>query len=734
MLQAALEYIARGFAVFPLKPGEKVPHGTLVPNGVKDATRDADQIRRWWKESPNANVGVALGEVSGFFCVDLDDGATEEDLKTFPRTITTKTRDGYHLYFKMPAGGIKNGEFDLSKASGRASTAKANVRATHYYVVGVGSVVNGWEYTWHSDLGGELSPLEAQAADAPPWLLGAKNAVPSNTSQAPVAATPGVTPGSRHDKLKSMAVAARKKGKTMEQVSQELTKFNLEKCKPPKAADEIEKIVMWAFAQVETDVVDEGEPKNPGNSPYKLRETFVDDMMYRENGVCSIRYHRQEFFRSTGKNYKSMEDAAIENEINHWLIHVGKQYLAGKEVVNQIKKLLRLQPVFVDGDLDLPLMLNEGKWESGKHLIPFQNGLFDIREYALTGNLTLKPHTPDFFCNYVLPFDFDPKAQCPTFEKIANTAFDSSEKAKLWEEVMGIHLYQPFLLEHFFILQGEGGNGKGVLLAILKALLGRENVCSVPLESFHSDNFSFHQTYGKLANIVSDQHDIDNINEGVLKQFVSRELITFNRKFKDPITAEPTCFLTIATNSIPRFLDKTDGIWRRMVLFKFDKQIPVSERNPNFVSSKFWLSSGELPGIFNLALAGLMRVIARGRLAEVAEVEQSKADHRIAGDNVAGFIHECLTPSDTVQVSAMDVFAAYRIYAKDIQGTHPVASNKFHGRLAVELPKRGFNKALRPEKKFRMNSVSTQAWQYVQFSEFGLQTLGRDAICSEIKE
>ena len=71
MLDAALAYAALGWAVFPLAPGTKRP---LIAGGggFKAATRDAEQIRRWWTETPDANIGVATGKVSGISVVDVD--------------------------------------------------------------------------------------------------------------------------------------------------------------------------------------------------------------------------------------------------------------------------------------------------------------------------------------------------------------------------------------------------------------------------------------------------------------------------------------------------------------------------------------------------------------------------------------------------------------------------------------------------------------------------------------
>lgn len=43
-LAAALDYAAHGWAVLPLEPNGKRP---ITAHGVKDASKDAEQIKRW---------------------------------------------------------------------------------------------------------------------------------------------------------------------------------------------------------------------------------------------------------------------------------------------------------------------------------------------------------------------------------------------------------------------------------------------------------------------------------------------------------------------------------------------------------------------------------------------------------------------------------------------------------------------------------------------------------------
>src|SRR5690242_5787702 len=68
MLYAALAYIARGMPVFPCR-NDKRPY---TEHGFKDASRDPDQVTKWWTEHPDALIGIPTGTVSDLFVVDVD--------------------------------------------------------------------------------------------------------------------------------------------------------------------------------------------------------------------------------------------------------------------------------------------------------------------------------------------------------------------------------------------------------------------------------------------------------------------------------------------------------------------------------------------------------------------------------------------------------------------------------------------------------------------------------------
>jgi Bifunctional DNA primase/polymerase, N-terminal len=107
-LRSAHAYVARfGWLVFPIKPGTKEPHGRFVRHGFQDASRDPEQIERWWTAAPDAWIAVAARK-SGLVIIDSDDYKPECDigrltrelgvLPDTPRALTA--RGGVHHYFK----------------------------------------------------------------------------------------------------------------------------------------------------------------------------------------------------------------------------------------------------------------------------------------------------------------------------------------------------------------------------------------------------------------------------------------------------------------------------------------------------------------------------------------------------------------------------------------------------------------------------------------------------------
>jgi hypothetical protein len=103
MTAAALDYAARGFAVFPCLPRSKLP---AFPGGFKNGTTNPATLRRWWLANPEYNIGIATGVRSGIWVLDVDGaygavalGVLEATYGPLP-TLASVTSNGCHLWFR----------------------------------------------------------------------------------------------------------------------------------------------------------------------------------------------------------------------------------------------------------------------------------------------------------------------------------------------------------------------------------------------------------------------------------------------------------------------------------------------------------------------------------------------------------------------------------------------------------------------------------------------------------
>ena len=126
-LERALAYIELGWSIFPVQANAKRP---LTKNGFKDASRSAYTVRKWWEKHPDANIGIATGQVSGLVVVDVDvkNGAKGAEsiktLKGMPPTLMASTPSGgWHLYYLAPEAKKSAARTGCSPASTSRRTA-----------------------------------------------------------------------------------------------------------------------------------------------------------------------------------------------------------------------------------------------------------------------------------------------------------------------------------------------------------------------------------------------------------------------------------------------------------------------------------------------------------------------------------------------------------------------------------------------------------------------------------
>lgn len=389
------------------------------------------------------------------------------------------------------------------------------------------------------------------------------------------------------------------------------------------------------------------------------------------------------FFAWNGKFWTEMEDAVCEAKLT--------QFLQTVQRVSVTRKLVKDVEINLKGMALLELEKRQfPRWiESLDPLVTkpstklvFQNGIVDEAD-LLQGDIddfdwnpTLRGHDPRNFALMCLPYVFDPAAECPlwlrTLGEIFPTEGPGDHRIELLQEFMAWSLLNdPHGLEHFLVLVGDGSNGKSTILDIWTELLGLSNVSHIPLDELFND-FRAIELEGKLANIANDMNYVSKVAEGRLKQLVSREPVSANRKNKSAVTLYPMAKLIFACNELPTFTDRTDGIWRRIIVMPFLRQFSGAALDPRRKDDL----KKELPGIFLWAMKGAQRLVRQGRFTECARCSAAVAEHRTNSNPIALFLSEdcVLGPQHTIRKE--DLYNHFKKWCEE-NNHRPLCREKF---------------------------------------------------------
>lgn len=267
MLEHALEYAALGLQILPLyginaagrcacgNPDCKSPgKHPMTRSGVKAATDNAGLIRRWWTESPEANIGIATGLNSGVWVLDVD--AKSDGFASLERAIQqigepgetwecATGGGGMHRYYLHPGIPVSN----------KVSILKGiDIRGDGGYVVAPPSVhASGMQYTWIVEPGiNELGEIASSWRDRLEEMdafkahgtrgEGSEGREYKRAEPAPEAFPEGM----RNRGLFELACSLRAKGLTDAEILPAIKAANAQRCKPPLDNDEVMSVVAQA--------------------------------------------------------------------------------------------------------------------------------------------------------------------------------------------------------------------------------------------------------------------------------------------------------------------------------------------------------------------------------------------------------------------------------------------------------------------------------------------------------
>lgn len=416
---------------------------------------------------------------------------------------------------------------------------------------------------------------------------------------------------------------------------------------------------------------------NNGEDPDVIKTTQMED-----RGIC---FDKKKYViePSTFITYANTRTVSKENDQGVWFYnYVDKHYdlLDEKDCKKILFKLIteadpkwwtpamqkNYYSFFVN---QIEAFQNTGTEEG---VLQFNNGIFKFEEQPAE----LVTPSPEYYCHFRIPYDYDAEAECPNFINFLNDIFDGDkERIQLIQEIMGATLYYCKCMQNLIVFLGIGSNGKSVLANIIKFMLGAKNVSSIPLDKLSGSQFAKQNLDKKLLNISSEVNPEKIYSTADLKALTGGDSVEVERKYQNSYTAEIHAKYILLANDMIQTADYSDGFYRKLIIIPFDEKYKKLEPGAEKVDGVKYQDvtleetlKEELPGIFNFAYKGLMRFVDQDYQFTVSTAcEKAMGRYKNEHNVVKAFLNEAVDATgnkkDTVRSS--DIFPAFEEFCRE---------------------------------------------------------------------
>ncbi|MEU1526934.1 phage/plasmid primase, P4 family [Nocardia rhamnosiphila] len=294
------------------------------------------------------------------------------------------------------------------------------------------------------------------------------------------------------------------------------------------------------------------------------------------------------------------------------------------------------------------------------------SGLFDI------ATCDVVPHDPLVLTTYQLKVDPVFDAPTPEFDRFLDSVLHPGDRDRVLD-ILSYLLLPGNPRQKAVMLSGSGRNGKGVLLNLVEAIIGRENSAHVSLQEM-STRFAAVDLYGKPVNIVGDIDGEHITHTGRFKQITGDDTVRMDVKSATAFAAKVWAVPVFSANQIPTSADTSHGYLRRWEVVEFPNTFDGSD------TTLLDRLTSELP-----AIAGKLLARAAANPFQIRDSEPGKRAHDTfanRSDPVRTWLSE--TELSGFQ-SRADTYADYKQWIEDGNGKTALTKQNFYARVSAVL-------------------------------------------------
>lgn len=673
-----------GYNVIPLKKGDKAP--AIKWEKFKCERATDEQILRWQEHSPDANIGVVTGIISGIFVLDLDneEAIIEAERRGLPQTPRVRTGKGQHIYFRYPQGQVVKNRVGFLPGM--------DIRGEGGYVVAPPSMhPNGSKYEWIT------RPDECPLADAPEWVteLLLKELKPVASARSRIAKGSGATSANEMLALAELEDELEKLSETEEgsrnnQLNMSAMRLGQIVATGALDTDHVksllyDKALSIGLEERETRAtIHSGfskglsEPRAPrpidrrrkGRKGSEVSEDAIAQTFTQRSGQDYKFCHtRQKWYKWSGTHW--MLDA--KNSIAHVLRKIAREMSDGSvtvsrsAVVKGAESLLRADPAHA---------VDSSFWDRDQWLLGTPAGTIDLREGVLRPAQRGDGITRVTAC-----------APVPGIPKVwRNFLLEAcgydEDFVRYLRDVLGYALTGDTSEHALFFFYGSGGNGKSVFLNTASGILN-DYAATASMDTFTASYGDRHPTDlamldGPRMVSASETEEGRAWAESRIKWLTGGDKVTARYMRQDFFQYQPLFKLFIVGNHAPSLRNVDEAARRRFHIVPFTH---VPENPDRELEQKL---KAEWPQILSWMIEGCIDRYLYGLVQ--AEVVSAATDEYFEEQDTIGrwLDEECeidVTRTDWVLPASL-AFERFQRFSERL-GERPGTSKRFGSRMAT---------------------------------------------------
>lgn len=307
-----------------------------------------------------------------------------------------------------------------------------------------------------------------------------------------------------------------------------------------------------------------------------------------------------------------------------------------------------------------------------------------------------REHRPDDFMTKITAFSPSLKGK-DEWDKCLYKIFGDDEQIEYVQRICGLAAIGKVYIEALIIAYGDGGNGKSTFWNAISRTMGSYcgNLSADTLTVNNRRNIKpeMAELRGKRLIMAAESQEGARLNDSIIKQLCSTDVIFAEKKYKDPFSFIPSHTLVLYTNHLPKVSASDDGIWRRLIVIPFKNKMTGPEDIKNF-TEVLLEKSGEY--ILYWIIEGARKVIADNFIIKTPAVVQAAInEYREQNDWFQQFLDECCELDSKAKESSSDL---YRTYLNFCSGNNEYARSTSD--FTAALDKNGFKRLKQKRLKY----------------------------------